>query len=434
MTPDKLKQANEQLEALLDLGVIVPSKSPWASAIVMVKKKGGQLRMCIDFRHLNDVTIKDAFPLPRMDDSIASLGSARYFSSVDVSNAFWQIPLRRQDQYKTAFIHPLGLFHWTRMPFGLCNATATFQRLMTKALGHLIKKYGSVVLCYVDDILIATYDADDHLTRLEEVFTALKRAGLKLKPQKCDLFKKEVKFLGRIIDANGVRPDPEQAKIVKEWPPPTNKKQLESFLGLASYYRDFIKGFAQIAEPLQKMKRNRAIFIWGEEQQTAFEELRDKLVNAPILGLPLETGRYFLDTDASEVALAGILHQEQIIDGKLKKVVIAYGSYALSTTERRYGAPKKELLAMYYFIKKFQCYLARDDFTLRTDNAALKFLKTYSMDLNMIGRWIQYLSQFKFTIEHRKRNFNQNADGISKATQFYNNMEERPKYLPRFEF
>ena len=194
MAPEKMKQANEQLEALLEMGVIVPAKSPWASAIVMAKKKGDQLRMCIDYRKLNDVTEKDAFPLPRIDDSISKLGSSKYFSAMDVGNAFWQVPLKKEISELTAFVHPKGFYKWLRMPFGLCNATATFQRLMAVVLREMTMKYGNVVLCYVDDLLVATGTIDEHLDRLEEVFKAIAKAGLKLKPAKCELFKDSVKF------------------------------------------------------------------------------------------------------------------------------------------------------------------------------------------------------------------------------------------------
>ena len=191
LSPEKLRQANDQLDALVEMGVVVPAKGPWASAIVMAKKKGDQLRMCIDFRKLNEVTIKDAFPLPRIDDAITKLGSAKYFTTGDLGSAFWQVPLRKKDQHLTGFAHPKGLYMWTRMPFGLCNATGTFQRLMSRIFGHLSEKYGNVVLCYVDDLMIATNTIEEHLVRLKEVFEAIRGSGLKLNPDKCSLFQRQ---------------------------------------------------------------------------------------------------------------------------------------------------------------------------------------------------------------------------------------------------
>ena len=192
------QQAAEQVEDLINQGVVVPAKSPWAAAIVVAKKKeSGTMRLCIDFRMLNDRTIKDAYPLPRIDDSISSPGLARYFSLLDLGSAFWQVPMREDDQVKTAFATPKGLFHWTRMPFGLCNATATFQRLMNKVLGDIPQEEGNMVMCYVDYVLIAATTIDKHLDLLDEVFTRIARAGLKCKPAKCELLKDSIKYLGR---------------------------------------------------------------------------------------------------------------------------------------------------------------------------------------------------------------------------------------------
>jgi hypothetical protein len=389
LAPEKLRQANEQLDALIEMGVVVPSKSPWASAIVMAKKKGNNLRMCIDFRNLNEVTIKDAFPLPRIDDSLAKLGSAKYFSGVDVSNAFWQIPLREQDQHFTAFAHPKGLFHWTRMPFGLCNATATFQRLMSVVLKNVQMTYGNVVLSYVDDLLVATTTIDGHLDQLDVVFRALREAGLKLKPEKCDLFKDHIKFLGRVVGKDGVHVDEEATEKIRQWPAPRDRKELMSFLGLTGYYREFIEDYAKKSEPLQRLVKKSVDYVWDAEKQECFEKFKEALVSPPILALPEEEGSFVLDTDASEVAIAGILQQWQLVNGQRKLRVISYGSKGLSDSERSYGAPKKEMLAVVTFVKKYEAYLSGREFTLRTDNSALSYLKTYSMDLAMIGGWAQ---------------------------------------------
>ena len=187
MALDKSAEANRQLKDLMDMGLVEPARSPFASAIVMAKKKGNELRLCIDFRALNEMTVKDAYPLPRIDLTMQKLGVARYFSSLDMGSAFWQIPLKEEDRHKTAFVTEMGQYMWTRMPFGLCNATATFQRMMAKIFENVLMRFGSLVLCYVDDIIIATDTIDDHVARLHEVFTLLSHAGLKLKAGKCDL-------------------------------------------------------------------------------------------------------------------------------------------------------------------------------------------------------------------------------------------------------
>ena len=188
---------------------------PWACGVVMAKKKGGQLRFCCDFRYLNAVTIKDAYPIPRIDESLSKLGDANFFTTLDLDSAFWQVPLRKKDREKTGFACELGLYQWKRMPFGLCNATATFQRLT-----RVTKKYGNLVMCYVADVVIAITTLEDHIDRLDEVFGCMKRAGLKCKPSKCEILRDSIKYLGRMVDRHGVRPDPEEVEAVLTWKAP----------------------------------------------------------------------------------------------------------------------------------------------------------------------------------------------------------------------
>ena len=220
MTPHKSEACRTEIEMLLEYDMIEPSKSPWACGLVMAKKKGGQLRFCCDFRYLNAVTIKDAYPIPRIDESLSKLGDAKFFTTLDLGSAFWQVPLRKKDREKTGFACELGLYQWKRMPFGLCNATATFQRLMAQALTRVTKKYGNLVMCYVDDVVIATPTLQDHIYRLDEVFGCMKRAGLNCKPSKCEILRDSIKYLGRMVDRHGVRPDPEAVEVVLTWKAP----------------------------------------------------------------------------------------------------------------------------------------------------------------------------------------------------------------------
>ena len=206
------------------------------------QKERGQLKFCCDFRYLNAVTIKNAYPIPRIDESLFKLGDAKFFTTLDLGSAFWQVPLRKQDREKTSFACELGLFHWKRMPFGLCNPTATFQQLMAQALTSVTKKYGNLIMCYVDDVVIATPTLEDHIKRLDEVFTCMKQEALKCKPSKCETLRDSIKYLGRLVDKHGVRPDPEAVEAVLTWKAPKTDTQLMSFLGFANYYREFIKG------------------------------------------------------------------------------------------------------------------------------------------------------------------------------------------------
>ena len=372
------------------------------------EKERGQLRFCCDFRYLNVVTINDAYPIPRIDDSLSKLGDAKFFTTLDLGSAFWQVPLRKKDREKTGFACELGLYQWKRLPFGLCNATATFQRLMAHALTGVAKKYGNLVTCYVDDVVIATPTLEDHIDRLDDVFGCMKRAGLKCKPSKCEILRDLIKYLGRMVDRHDVRPDPEAVEAVLTWKAPRTDTQLMSFLVFANYYREFIKGYADKVYPMQKLMRNKGKkFEWNDEAQVAFENIKRELCEAPVLGMPTEDGMYVLDTDASVVAISGILHQEQEWNGRTVLRPIAYGSKVLSDTEMKYGAPKAEMFAVVTFVEKYRAYFGSAHFKIRVDNRALSWLRTYSMDQSYIGRWIVRLDGYHMIIEHRMRDKHQ---------------------------
>ena len=253
MSPEKAERANQEFRDLLALGMIQPSLSPWASGIVMVKKKSGELRFCCDFRPLKEVTIKDAYPLPRIDESLSRLGKAKIYTRIDLAWAFWQIPVQKVDRQKTAFACELGLFEWRRMPFGMCNASATFQRAIARALQRIVNREGSMVMAYIDDIVIPTETIEDHMDRLREVFQCLREAGFKMRVSKCDLMKSEIKYLGRVVSADGIKPDPKAVTKLRDWDIPRTKTELISFLGFANYYRDFIPWHAKLVAPLHAM-------------------------------------------------------------------------------------------------------------------------------------------------------------------------------------
>ena len=419
MSPEKAERANQEVRSLVALGMIQPSLSPWASGIVMVKKKSVELRFCSDFRPLNEVTIKDAYPLPRIDESLARLGNAKIYTSIDLAWAFWQIPLRKADRHKTAFACELGLFEWRRMPFGLCNASATFQRAIARALQKIVNRKGSMVMAYIDDIVIATETVEDHMARLREVFECLREAGFKMRVAKCDFMKPEIKYLGRVVSAEGVKPDPKAVAKLRDWGIPRNKTEMQSFLGFANYYREFIPWHAKLVAPLHAVTGLNATFAWGPDQQKAFNGIKTALIEATALAQPDSEEEFVLETDASAVAISGILHQWQGAPGERRLRPIIYGSKKLTTTQAKYGAPKLEMFAAYYFILKYHSYLCPRKFTLRVDNQALSWLKTYSTDQALIGRWIMTLDRYHFRVEHRPRTQHRNADGLSKRTNDY---------------
>ena len=325
----------------------------------------GQLRFCCDFRYLNAVTIKDAYPIPRIDESLSKLGDAKFFTTLG-----WFLPSGRSLCVRRIEKRPDS--RAKRMPVGLCNATATFQRLMAQALTRVTKKYGNLVMCYVDDVVIATPTLEDHIDRLDEVFGCMKRAGLKCKPSKCEILRDSIKYLGRMVDRHGVRPDPEAVEAVFTCKAPRTDSQLLSFLEFANYYREFIKRYADKVYPMQKLMRNKGKkFEWNNEAQVAFEKIKRELCEAPVLCMPPEKGTYDLDTDASVVAISGILHQEQEWNGRTVLRPIAYGSEVLSDTEMKYRAPKAEMFAVVTFVEKYRAYLGSAPFKLRVDNRAL---------------------------------------------------------------
>lgn len=321
-------------------GVIEPSCSPWSSPVVLVKKKDGSTRFCVDYRKLNAVTHKDSYPLPRIDEMLEAFSGSQWFSTLDLKSGYWQVELAEEDKEKSAFSTGLGLWQFKVMPFGLCNAPATFERLMECVLAGVPP---SVAMVYLDDIIVHARTFDELLQRLRVVFEKLRQAGLKLSPKKCALFQRRVKYLGHVLSGDGVAVDSEKVNSVLSWPTPQNTKEVRSFLGLCSYYRRFIHGFADIAQPLHQLTSKNTSFIWTPEANQAFESLKQVLTQAPVLGFPIPGERYLLDTDASEQGIGAVLSQVQA--GVERPV--AYFSRVLSRPEKQYCTTRKELLAIY---------------------------------------------------------------------------------------
>ena len=396
------------LQDMLSRDVISPSKSPWASPIVLVGKKDGSTRFCVDYRKVNEVTHKDAYPLPRVDDSLDTLAGSRWFSTLDLKSGYWQVEVAPEHRQKTAFCTQEGLYEFNVMPFGLCNAPATFQRLMDSVLAGL---QWSACLVYIDDIIIMGRSFEEHLQNLQQVFERLKLAGLKLHPGKCQFLQQKVYFLGHIVSTDGIMPDPKKTSKVEEWPIPTKIQEVQQFLGLANYYRRFIQNFAIIAAPLHKLtERNRA-FKWTEECNQAFNTLKMCLTSAPILALPEWSKPFILDTDASDVGIGAVLSQ---IHQDGSEHVICYASRILTKPERNYCVTRKELLAVVTFLKHFRQYLIGRQFTIRTDHGALTWLRNFKAPEGQMARWLEKLQDYQFTITHRPGRKHNNADALSR--------------------
>jgi len=401
------EEVDNIVEDMKRQGIIEESQSPWVSPAVMVRKKDGTVRFCVDYRKLNAVTIKDSYPIPRIDDMLDRLSGNSWFTTLDLKSGYWQVKIRSEDKEKTAFSIGKGLWQFTVMPFGLCNAPATFERLMEKILNQLLFK---ICLVYLDDVIIYSDNFEEMLSRLERVFARLRSANLKLNPKKCSFFKKEIKYLGHVVSKEGIKTDPEKISAVRDWPIPRTKKQVRSFLGFCSYYRKFVKGFSLIAKPLFSLTENSAKFVWTEKCGEAFKVLKERLITSPILSYPNSQGRFILDTDASNHGIGAVLSQKQ---GKTEKV-IAYFSRVFNKSERNYCVTRKELLAIVESLKSFHHYLYGNRFIVRTDHISLRWLMSFKNLEGQLARWLERIQQYDFEIIYRKGKSHGNADGLSR--------------------
>ena len=406
-SPWKHDEIERQVTNLLQQGKVKESSSPWSFPVVLATKKDGSQRLCVDYRQLNAVTIKDAFPLPRVDDSLAALSGSRWFSTLDLASGYWQVAMDAGTQEKAAFVTSSGLYEWTVMPFGLCNAPSTFARLMELVLKGL---HWKICLIYLDDVIVMGRTFEEEIERLKEVFERLARAGLKLKPKKCFLFQKRVSYLGHVVTEEGIAADPEKVEQVRTWPTPENSTEVKSFLGLASYYRRFIPDFSTIAKPLYKLTEAKAEFAWTEQCQLAFDSLKGLLTSGRVLAYPTREGKFVLDTDASDHGIGAVLSQFQ--DGVEKP--IAFASRTLSKSERNYCVTRRELLAIVEFVKQHRHYLQGTRFCIRTDHAPLRFVVQAKDPEGQLARWIDYLSTFDFEIQYRPGKRHLNADALSR--------------------
>ena len=423
-TSQKEKQViNEEVKRMLKQGIIRKSNSPWTSPVVLVRKKDGKYRFCIDYRKLNSITKKDNHPLPRIDDMLEMFRGSQWFTTLDLASGYWQVEMDEKDREKTAFITYDGIYEFNVMPFGLCNAPATFQRLMHTVLEDLIFKKAPV---YIDDINVHSKIFEQHLKDLEQVFMKIRKAKLKLKLGKCHFCYPEIKFLGYIVGKDGIKTDQEKIEKVKNFPRPTNITELKSFIGLASYYRRFIEGFSKISKPLTELQegisftKNKMINKmikkknieenWTDKQEKCFLELKKRLTEAPVLMYPDFDKPFKLYTDASGKALGAVLQQKGIDE---KEHVIAYASKSLTKAEQNYSTTELECLAVVWAIEKFHHYLMGEKFTVVTDHYALKWLRTQPIK-GRIGRWILKLQAYDFEVEYKEGKRHSNADALSR--------------------
>ncbi|CAH1253110.1 RTL1 [Branchiostoma lanceolatum] len=419
-SPHQREEMARCLQGMREIGIIRESHSPWGAPVVLVKKPDGSTRFCVDYRKLNDCTLKDAYPLPRIDDALDALGGAKFFSTLDLVSGYHQVEVEESSKEKTAFTTPLGLWEFNTLPMGLCNSPATFERLMDLVLAGLC---WSSCLVYLDDIIVFGRTFEEHWDRLEAVLQRLQDAGLKVKTTKCQLLREKVSFLGHVVSEQGVETEPKKVEAVKTWPIPNNRGELRSFLGFCSYYRRFVRNFSGIAAPLYQLANDReGNFEFGEEEKGVFRQLQRELTTAPVLAFPDFHKRFILDTDASDRGLGAVLSQE--VNGC--EHPIAYHSRTLSKAERKYCTTRKELLALVNSVWHFRHYLLGCEFTVRTDHHALKWLMTFKEPENQVARWLETLASFSFTVQHRAGKKHGNADGLSRIPCRQCGLEDAP--------
>lgn len=402
------EKVREIVQDLLDNDVIQESHSPYASPILLVRKKNGETRLCVDYRALNRKTLKDKYPLPRIDDLLDRLKGCQYFSSLDLASGYHQIPLDEESVPKTAFITPDGHYEYLRMPFGLVNAPAVFQRTMNEILGSF---RFSTALAYLDDILIPSSDVENGLKALELVLGLIEQSGMTLRLNKCSFLQTSIAYLGHEISGEGIKPGAEKILAVTDFPTPKNVHEVRQFLGLSSYFRKFIYNFATIAKPLSNLTKKNASFVWSDTEKRSFDDLKQKLTTRPLLAIYDREAVTELHTDASKVGVGGILLQVQS-NGELKPV--QYYSRSTTKEEQNYHSYELETLAVVNSLKKFRVYLIGITFKIVTDCNALRSTLTKRDLIPRIGRWWLATQEYDFSIEYRAGSKMSHVDALSR--------------------
>ncbi|UYV72561.1 hypothetical protein LAZ67_9003705, partial [Cordylochernes scorpioides] len=420
VSPVERRSIQSEVDKMIKMGIVQPSESPWSSPVVLVKKKDGSWRFCVDYRKLNKVTKKDVYPLPRNDDVLDSLTGTKFFSSMDLRTGYWQIEIDEEDREKTAFITPDGLYEFRVMPFGLCNAPATFERMMDKLLAGL--KW-TICLCYLDDIIVYATSFKEHIERLGKVLRCIQQAGLCINHEKCRFGSREIKVLGHLVTESGIRPDPDKIEAITNFPTPKTAHEVRSFMGLCSYYRRFVKDFANKAKPLHDLLRNNVKFFWSNEQEQSFQILKSALTTDPVLGHFKEDAETLVHTDASGYGVGAVL--TQLVEGKEKP--IAYASRTLNAAERNYSTTERECLAVVWAIYKFRPYLFGKHFTVVSDHHSLCWLANVKDPSGRLARWALRLQEFDISIVYKNGKRHQDADCLSRSPLPQSNEDNIPE-------
>ena len=408
LTPPMRQELKKHLQELLDADVIRPSTSEYSSPVVLVRKRDGSTRFCIDFRSINKVSRSTSYGLPKLTDAMNSLGGVTIFSTLDMRSGYWQVGMKEDDIPKTAFSTMYGQYEWTRMPQGLSGSAATFQRLVDCVMAGL--QYETLIV-YLDDIIVFGKNYIEHLQKLEEVLKRLQNANLKLSPNKCHFMKTRVTYLDHIVSQGEIKPDPAKVKAIAEYPQPRDIKELRSFIGLASYYRRFLRNFSQIASPLNRLLEKKVAYVWDKECEKAFTKVKYSLSNDIVVCFPDYTRPFVVAADASNVAIGAVI--SNVMDDGTERP-IAYMSKTLNKTQRKWSTIEREAYAVIVALNEFNCYLWGRHFTLVTDHRPLTWLKTMPNPSPKFARWQMSLQQYDFDIVYKAGKTNRNADALSR--------------------
>lgn len=387
--------------------IIRPSQSPWASPVVLQRKKDTSWRFCLDYRKLNDVTEKDNYPLPRIQEIFDALQGAKYFTKLDFHGGYHQIPIDERDKPKTAFVTRAGQWEFNVMPQGIKNGPPSFQRIVDKVLG---KMQWHCAIAYIDDIIVYSKSIEKHHQHLEQILSRLYHANFRLNPIKCEFLKQEIQFLGHIISERGIEPCPQKTKAINEFPTPTNAKSAVSFVKMAEYYRNHIPDFSSLAQPLFQFTKKDATFVWGEQQEKSFRTIKHLLTEKPLIRFPDSNLTFVIQVDASNVGIGAVLTQ----DTGGGQQPIAYFSQKLNRQQSNWNTTEKECFAVVSAIRKWEHYIRGRDFVVRTDHHALCWLNRRYNSNPKLNRWRMALQDYTFVIEHVKGNANCVADCLSR--------------------
>ncbi|KAJ0490007.1 putative nucleotidyltransferase, Ribonuclease H [Helianthus annuus] len=399
--PRESAEIRKQVEELFAKGLIRESLSPCAVPTLLVPKKNGEWRMCVDSRAINKIMIKYRFPIPRLNDLLDELYEAAVFSKIDLRSGYHQIRIYEGDEWKTTFKTKEGLYEWLVMPFGLSNAPSTFMRLMNQTMRPFL---GRFVVVYFDDILIYSKNEEEHGDHLQQVFRVLNDEKLYGNQAKCQFFSPKVVFLGYIVSTEGIAVDERKVQAVREWPTPSTLQHVRSFHGLASFYRRFVKDFSTIVSPLTDLLKQKT-FNWTEQAQVSFDEIKKRLTTTPVLALPNFDEVFEFECDASGVGIGAVLTQ-------LGRPV-AYFSEKLNDAKRRYSTYDKEFYAIIRALVHWHHYLIAKEFVLHSDHEALKYIQGQHKLQPRHAKWVEYIQAFTFTIKHKSGVMNKGADALS---------------------